>query len=321
MKKLFTLLSISAMLYTDINAQIIWTDSCDFTSNCQYIALDTSNSIWRIGNSTKPFFNGQSGITTLLDSSYPAMNHSYFDILVVDTNTVDFGYDFPNFTLAFDHKFHTDSLLDGMYIEVSYDHGLTFYNVVEDPLTEFPIHIFDFWNGYTVSSADLLYNGEYGFSASSTNHPSSDTNGWLHSELNYTFFLPVAHIADDTWGTPDSMMFRFNFISDNVDNHKEGWMIDNFKFTVYDLGSQVQDIASNKSMILFPNPTSTEIHINTINAGDQISLLSLDGKILQVIQASSDTTLLDVSSLQSGIYFVQVKSKNTSIQIHKFVKN
>jgi hypothetical protein len=87
MKKYLLLIFISILFIAKADAQIYWglssslNDSCDFTSNCSFIKIDTtSGNIWQIGNSSKLFFSNSRGIMTDTINHYPKNNHSIFEV-------------------------------------------------------------------------------------------------------------------------------------------------------------------------------------------------------------------------------------------------
>ncbi len=61
------------------------------------------------------------------------------------------------------------------------------------------------------------------------------------------------------------------------------------------------------SFELFPNPTSSQVNISFKESNDRrISLISMDGKVVETINSSSLTVSFDVSDVKPGTYFVEV---------------
>jgi minor extracellular serine protease Vpr len=69
---------------------------------------------------------------------------------------------------------------------------------------------------------------------------------------------------------------------------------------------------------IYPNPSRDELYINSKNTIEKATILSIDGKIIKSI--SNNTNTLDVSFLNPGMYFLNIKSNNT-IKTLKFIKN
>lgn len=64
----------------------------------------------------------------------------------------------------------------------------------------------------------------------------------------------------------------------------------------------------NESLILYPNPTNSQINIQIADKTEAINIVDLTGKIVK--NMPSNTTKIDVSDLTNGIYFIQVKTEN-----------
>lgn len=69
----------------------------------------------------------------------------------------------------------------------------------------------------------------------------------------------------------------------------------------------IDAIAAQNTFQLYPNPTSTILNIKSDKQVDEVSVLSLDGKILY--QSKIDNKQIDVSNLANGIYLLQIKSE------------
>ena len=73
------------------------------------------------------------------------------------------------------------------------------------------------------------------------------------------------------------------------------------------------------TMFIYPNPTTGKINLNTTEVVD-IRIYNNTGQVVKSIQNSSGQ--IDVSDLNNGIYFLQMKNQNsTKTSIYKFVKN
>ena len=72
---------------------------------------------------------------------------------------------------------------------------------------------------------------------------------------------------------------------------------------------------STSLMAVFPNPVKTTLTVTGADAGSKIDLYSINGTLLQSVLAQSNATDIDVSSLESGTYFLR-----TGTQTIKFIK-
>jgi hypothetical protein len=69
---------------------------------------------------------------------------------------------------------------------------------------------------------------------------------------------------------------------------------------------------SEVSVKIYPNPVSDTLNITGVNTTAEFSLYDTNGKRLFVSKIDSNTNTIDVSEL-SGVYFVHIVTKNTSI--------
>ena len=69
-------------------------------------------------------------------------------------------------------------------------------------------------------------------------------------------------------------------------------------------------------LLLYPNPASNELRINTDKPVRSISVSDINGKAVK-INRSNNT--IDVSNLSSGLYFIQVETEKGILR-EKFVK-
>ncbi len=205
---------------------------------------------WQIGPPQKDFFNTAYSVPNAIVTDtlgfYPSVNHSWFDLYIGQFNMGgSYALYYPyNIFIDFRHKFDTDTLRDGGYLQVSWDKGLNWMNIISDTVYTWGVSPYWGWeniNLYTTS--DTLYNGEYGFSGHS--------NGWIHTSFAW-HVIPVDHMLEFP---PDTMIVRFNFISDADHHDKEGWMIDHIRLFAIDLGSGIVEPSSFAEKVrIAPNP-------------------------------------------------------------------
>jgi hypothetical protein len=91
-------------------------------------------------------------------------------------------------------------------------------------------------------------------------------------------------------------------------------------FNVYKV---VDDAGINSNEIVvssFPNPTSNELTIQLNTIANEVSIITLDGKVISTTQVNNSTVTLNVSSLSTGVYFYEVKTANGSIARNTFLK-
>lgn len=305
MKKVFvSLLAIVLALSAKSQDTIgIW-QVIDFESNYEYLINDTSSqNLWQVGTPQKTFFDAayspQKAMVTDTLNYYPQGNHSWFDLYLGDFNFPGlFPYDI---FIDFWHKYDTDTLKDGCYITVSYDNGSTWTNIVNDSIYvgNTPYGGYNSINLYN-NYSDTLFNGEFGFSGNS--------GGWIHTSFEW-----YPYIVKTTF-PPDTMILRFNFLSDGIGTNREGWMIDNIRLFSLALGGGFPSFnKENFIENIYPNPISDKFVLELSNdAGAfSVSISNPEGK--QIFSANyprNNSTIISVPEIAPGNYFITVVTDN-----------
>jgi hypothetical protein len=89
------------------------------------------------------------------------------------------------------------------------------------------------------------------------------------------------------------------------------------------LSSQDVDINTKNDIKIFPNPTNGKLHVisGTFKTIESIKIFSTLGKVLYTATPMTKSELIDLSELSSGVYYIEVITKNRSKEIHKFIVN
>lgn len=308
------LLVLFSFISLNLQAQFnYYLDTISFEDVYPNLEMDTSvQNIWEIGRPQKIYFDSaHSSLTAIVTdtvNNYPINNHSFFD---VKTGYFNYGsfYAYDVF-LGINHKYDTDSLLDGCYITVSHDYGQTWTNIMNDSasysyggywcITPRDGFNENMYNNY----ADSLFNGEWGFSGKS--------DGWGWSSFGW-HECPVKSPPSTA---PDTMIVRFNFISDSIDTNKEGWMIDNIVLFAIPLGGNVE-VAKQEELKVYPNPSSDLITVQLKRPYQEVELFlySLEGVLLKK-NKFENTRLgeMNVSDLPRGAYLLRGKCDGTDLR-------
>ena len=238
-----------------------------------YFYIDTSqpNNLWQIGIPSKSVFN----------SAYSPTLAMVTDTLNTypngNTSSFEFVINTDDATfISFWHRFNADYLADGGVIEVSNDGGTNWTNIIYAPQ-------FTLTNFYSNSSTVSSNGNKPGFTGNA---------GWILSTIQgYALSF---------------VRFRFTFTSDNTNTNKDGWMIDSFDFTC--LGTGLQEDGMNSPIHIFPNPTTDYVFIRTDKSTQFKSALLKDiaGKTI----FTSENSTIDLSQIQSGLYFIEVITDN-----------
>lgn len=96
---------------------------------------------------------------------------------------------------------------------------------------------------------------------------------------------------------------------------KDGSRIDGVTKATFELTSSVKQVSDNVELQVFPNPVVSQLNITGLNDSAQVSILSLDGKVVKSLANDNGSLSIDVSDLAPGYYLLQ--SENSTV---KFIK-
>lgn len=141
--------------------------------------------LWQVGIAQKSkldsSFSGLPVIITDTLNSYPAGADDWFYLSIPGSDENPNWYSWAEGILSFRHHFHTDSLLDGGFIEISYDRGESWVNIIyDDPVMQ------EFTGLY--SPDDTITGGIPAFSGTS--------DGWLIDELVFRGYSVSGAVED-----------------------------------------------------------------------------------------------------------------------------
>jgi hypothetical protein len=165
----------------------------------------------------------------------------------------------------------------------------------------------------------------------------ANSNTWVSQCGKYTNFGnvnsgqpegPLYDGVQSTWVTEQISLedylgqnIRIRFIL----NSDQGSNLDGFYFDDLQLNVPVSaTLTSNTSEIskfrIYPNPTNSIIHINTIQNDYDIDIYNLVGQLVLSKKANDGLQSINVSDFTTGIYIIEMKSDNI-IERQKFYKN
>jgi len=256
--------------------------------NSVNVELDTAiSNIWQIGRPQKIIFDSAAtqpnAIVTDTINNYPVNNLSRFTIKILNQWS-------PWGILAIQwmQKLDMDTS-DGGFIEFTTDHGLTWQNAFNNP------YVYNFY-GYQQENFDTLSTGEFVFTGTDTTW----RDIWLCFDLSWMSLFP------------DTLMFRFTFKSDYVDNAQEGWIIDNFisHFTVI---HTVKTTEQSKYLNVYPNPANSIVHIEAekltqFHIIENMELVNASGKSVESWKNIPTKFWFDASKYSDGLYYLKVKT-------------
>lgn len=294
MKKIILFIAFVFLLTTNIKAQFC--DQNDIFTNyygvdTNYFQMDTTN-LWQLGVSQKILLNS-TFISLMTDTiyNYPSNTNSS---VIIEAGVREY-YCF----LEGRFKVNTDTIVDYWTIYISHDYGTTWYDLTD-------------------SSFCYLYNI---FNQGTPFVKSGNSPDESYFKFVFTYDYFHAFNLHDC----DPVLFKFQFVSDSINNNKEGVQIWHLALDTY-----VDFINENDNVFYFkafPNPASTQLNIEFEKNYTEDIQLEIQNILGQTVYSETvkpnvgnQLKVLDVSMLQNGVYFIQLKN-NTKFSSSKFVKN
>lgn len=309
MKRLFTLCLIlfSVNSYAQKSfGDLIPFDSIFFEHNTLPYFIDQTPSPqdrWQVGHPSKTYFNSSLSlplaiVTDTLNPYDVNLDCSfYFSFRIGPEGGANY--------LEFKHKYDSDTLNDYGMVEVSYDHGLN-WKVLKDSGCNDGSCVMLFWRpDQVLSTAQFVTH---------TTYPSGHSNGWIKSTFIWWWWMPVD--KNSAGFPPDSIYLRFSFHSDNIQNNREGWMIDNIVTGIMDVGSGVNNNQPYYNISVSPQPLTDVSRVKFPEGLPSSDFIICDalGRIIynRHVQSGEDLDLLR-SDLHPGIFFWSLHSGNSII--------
>ncbi len=102
-------------------------------------------------------------------------------------------------------------------------------------------------------------------------------------------------------------------------HHEDDGMMGSFR-VIDTTGTGIADISESSGIKIFPNPATNEFKIKSLKLkGGVLKIYNVLGEMVYELLISKEETTIDVSFLNEGIYFVQVKTGN-GIYNRKIIK-
>lgn len=290
-------------------SQAYYYDSVNFETPVTSIIIDTSDSnIWQIGEPDKIFFNAAySGINAIMTDTlnyYPVNNQSSFTYIIRNPYTQTCVT-----KLEFWHKYDTDSLKDIGTIEASYDGGNSWLIVKDTSLNDWGPSYF-YWDMDYHPSTQQWTMHELNITGKS--------DGWIRSSFTWQWYIMVRNQQDTIIMNPDSLMVRFNFISDGLQENKEGWMIDQIVTSsgTWEICSSTRNIRLENNINAYPNPFkySATIEFRKELTNGSVSLYDIFGKkVMEAENIKGNEITIFRNDLKSGVYTLHLTENNILI--------
>ena len=255
--------------------------------------ISGNDSLWQMAVPSKGRFDAAySGNRALLTDSINMAGNSGVNIIEM---VLYKGY-CSNLSISFQHKYFTDSLHAGGRVEVSYNDGNTWINVVYDTLFQ----DVSFQNFYTPS--DTIINAIPSFTGTCGQWMNSGI--WLSRHINCAL--------------SDSIRYRFVFESDSTALPMEGWMIDDIYLQV--MSCKIKPVSFSSLQDFNFEKTEPSIWSITPAFSSVINVCSMDGRIVFSGKAGSkEKFIINGESLPKGFYILS--ATGNSIKFSKIINN
>lgn len=289
---------ISAQNYYDISFE----GTGLYESDSRHELVVEPMGLWQIGSPDKTIFTDAftlpNAIVTDTANAYPVNANSSFIL----KHVADLGFDMPS-VVEFGGKYQvdSDSLTDYGTLEFSPDNGTTWIDLINQGQYDASI----FWDeGQTDSEIPVL---------------TGNSNGWKTFSVQLQQLGMVFPI-----NSGDTVLFKFSFISDAIDNARDGLMFDSlFMLDVPPVGLDEQNAADQ--FTIYPNPANATIQLNyssTANAEMTVVIYNyLGAKIDELVLTENNNKVLPIAHYANGFYTVVVSdSTGNRQQTGVFVK-
>jgi hypothetical protein len=294
----------STAIYQDSSVFVGWATHCEVNRGWQNIA-DTTLGKADVGDSSMACGHaGANGVVSLGDGGSAVLTFAY---PIINGPSWDFA--------VFENSF-SDTFLELAFVEVSSD-GVHFYRFPATSLTDTltQVDAFGALDATKINNLAGKYRVLYGtpfdlneflgISALDINHITHirliDAVGSIDKQYaSYDFY---GHAINDPWPTP--------FNSSGVDVDAIG--------VIHQDVSSVKENEGSLTINIFPNPCQNNIYINSNEPLDQITLMDINGRILNEIKPLKTKTMIDTHNFLPGIYFLRVVGGN-KLEYRKIIK-
>jgi len=140
--------------------------------------------------------------------------------------------------------------------------------------------------------------------------------GQLMVAQSFKMIVVKADGTDEAYAVSDVQKIVFDLGNNTMTvNMKAGADVSNVTSLSFDETTGIESPKVESSIFVFPNPVKETLTVKGVEKDAIISLYDMSGKLLQSITSQENSTDINVSSLQQGIYLLQIDK-----QIIKFIK-
>lgn len=281
---------------------------CDTSnSNFKLVIENSPNNIWQRGVSNKistgTYKDSLCALVTDTLNTYAANNFSAFYLVLPKRPNSPFSFGTnSHYYLKFWHKYNTDSLMDGCWLEFSSDSGTTWTKFNKGgwlPLGCGVAYNCNFYDGINPSWIfDTLQDGTPAWSGNS--------NGWRHAAIGLNILLPIKPGRN---GCINAV--RFVFRSDSIDNQKDGWVVQDISTGWLETPGGLSNLSNYQKIPIYPNPAADGVftldYPSSIKDG-VIEIYNIEGRCIMKGALANTINLMNHSN---GIYYYKISFDGT----------
>lgn len=128
----------------------------------------------------------------------------------------------------------------------------------------------------------------------------------------------ISNTTPKKYSDQDDFYYAFYMIDDRVAYKKSSYQNVNLRLQANSSGSE--SVVKNYSLKIFPNPASSDVVLSTVGFKcKELVIYNTYGVVVKKVAINGNSTLVDISNLSSGLYFVEAVLNRQKI-ISKFVK-
>ncbi|NRD18869.1 T9SS type A sorting domain-containing protein [Winogradskyella eckloniae] len=143
---------------------------------------------------------------------------------------------------------------------------------------------------------------------------SDNVNLLSYSNSSIDTWQDGASFARPKWGI-------YRSLNNSTDLRDEYVLFNNFSIEELDLLSDSDLDIEHEDLTLFPNPVQNSVRISPIESIDDLHLFNSLGKEIDITNRIKKNETLDISGLESGIYFLKIIKGNQIIKTLKCIVN
>ncbi len=279
----------SKTIYKDSNIFVAWANGGSISRGWQNIA-DTSLGKTTVGDSNSIIGIADNNVISLGDGG----------TIILTFSSPIFNGQGPDFAI-FENGFN-DGFLELAFVEVSSD-GQNYYKFASISNNDTSLQYDNAANMNATKLSNLASKYRAGYGTPFDLEELKNMPGLNVNQIRYIKIIDAVGSLNDSFCSRDSRGYKINdpwptpFPSSGFDLDAVG--------VIHDLNhTEIANLNVNKQITIYPNPANEFIAIENITTHASFEILDITGK--SVMSKSNDDSNIDISILQSGIYYIRI---------------